>query len=268
MKDQTPKSFPILAFTLALVGALFGGQHAEAQEVATGESAVYGAATGPAVLTTDELYGGLIIHTQGAGVSLRRAVFKNAEQARLWGADLVYLRHPKEEKTSNPAYEDGRPYVYGKVNAFHMLRLLTGGQTHHSAKLRRDAVRFSTSWTFGPSLGLLKPIYHLIGYTDIPYDYLATERYDPSVHFSDDIYGAAAWSNGLDELQLVPGLHFSYSVDFEYGTERATPRALSIGAAVDGFLWKPEILADKFEQNRYAFVTLFARFDVGKRWTD
>lgn len=247
---------------------LVAAQLTQAQEAATGEAAVYGASTGPAVLTTDELYAGLVLHTQGAGVTLRRAVFKNAEKARLWGADLVYLRHAKEEKTTNPAYEDGRPYVYGKVNAFHMLRLLTGGQTFHSTKLRNDAVRFSTSWNVGPSIGLLKPVYLLIGYTDIPYDYLATERYDPSTHFSDDIYGAAPWSNGLDELSIVPGAHFSYSLDFEYGTVREEPRSLSVGAAVDAFLWKPEIIADRYEQNHLLFVTLFARFEVGKRWAD
>lgn len=268
MFSTSRTSAPIRAWLLAAVACCAATWSAVAQEAATGESAVYGAASGPAVLTTDELYAGLVLHTQGAGVTLRRAVFKNAEKARLWGADLVYLRHAKEEKTTNPAYEDGRPYVYGKVNAFHMLRLLTGGQTFHSTKLRTDAVRFSTSWNFGPSIGLLKPVYLLIGYTDIPYDYLATERYDPSTHFSDDIYGAAPWSNGLDELSLVPGAHVSYSVDFEYGTVRAEPRSLSVGAAVDAFLWKPEIIADRYEQNHLLFVTLFARFEVGKRWTD
>jgi len=263
------KAWRPLCLVLVLgISGFAGWPDLRAQEQATGESSVYGATSGPAVLTSDELFAGLTLHTQGAGVSLRRAVFKNAEKARLWGADLVYLRHPKEEKTTNPAYEDGRPYVYGKVNAFHMFRLLAGGQTFHSVKLRRDAVRFATSWNLGPSIGLLKPVYLLIGYTDIPYDYLATERYNPNEHYSDDIYGAAPWSNGLDEIGFVPGLHASYSVDFEYGSVREEPRSFSVGAAVDGFLWQPEIIANRYEQNRLVFVTLFARIEVGKRWTD
>jgi hypothetical protein len=40
-----------------------------------------------------------------------------------------------------------------------------------------------------------------------------------------------------------------------------------VGAAVDAFVWKPEIIADRYNQNQLAFVTLFARLEVGRRWT-
>ena len=219
------------------------------------------------LLPTDEWQGGLLIHTQGAGLGIAKARYTDATHLRTWGADLLYMRNAKEEKTSNPVYDDGRSYVYGKVNALLMLRL-TAGKTHaRTPKLRRDAVRLSTTWRVGGVLGLLKPVYLEIGYPDIPYDYISVERYDPDRHFSDDIYGQAPWLNGIGELRPVPGLHASYAFDFEYGEEREQLKALVVGAAVDAFVWQPEILAERYNQNQWAFVTLFARMDVGRRWT-
>ena len=42
---------------------------------------------------------------------------------------------------------------------------------------------------------------------------------------------------------------------------------LTVGMAVDAFFEKPEILADQFDQNRRIFVTLYAQFEVGRRWS-
>ena len=183
----------------------------------TGDQAVYrdGKVNIP---LTDEVQLGAIFHTQGFGVNLRRGFYQNAFAVRSIGADLAYFKHPKEIKTSNPIYENGRPYVYGKQNTLQMLRLLIGKHRIRSEKLRRDAVRLSTFWKSGVTLRILKQVYLEIGYPDIPYDYVATERYDPEAHFSDNIYGQASWSNGLDELSLVPGLHAAYGLDFEYGS--------------------------------------------------
>ncbi len=235
--------------------------------LATGDQAVYGADGSVQVPLTDEAQFGVMLHTQGVGLTARRGFYQNAFRIKWWGVDVLTYKNPKEERTSNPVYEDGRPYVYGKVNTLQMLRLWRGGQKLRSEKLRKDAVRFSTQWRCGISLGVLKPVYMEIGYPDIPYDYIATERYDPDEHFSNDIYGQAAWMNGLDELRVVPGLHGSYGLDFEYGGVRHVQRTLAVGLAVDAFLESPEIFAEKFEQNNRFFVTLFATFEIGGNWT-
>lgn len=235
-------------------------------EPLTGDQAVYrdGKVSVP---LTDEYQVGVLLHTQGIGVTARRGYYLNAFSVRNFGVDLAHFKHPKEIQTTNPIYENGRPYVYGKQNTLQILRLWYGKQTLRAEKLRRDAVRFGTDWKVGASLGILKPVYLEIGYPDIPYDYTATERYDPDAHFSDNIYGRADWSNGLDELAVVPGVHFSYGLNFEYGDERFVPKALTTGVAVDAFLTAPEVFAAKFEQNNRLFVTLFATFEVGRNWT-
>jgi len=222
----------------------------------------------PNLAVTDELQVGAIFHTQGLGVTFRRGNYVNPLEIKQFGADLAYFKHPKEIRTSNPIYENGRPYVYGKQNTLQMLRLWFGKQSVLALKSRKNGVRYGAFWKVGCSAGILKPVYLEIGYPDIPYDYVATERYDPDLHFSDNIYGMAAWSNGLDELKVVPGFHASYALDFEYGTERYVPKTLSTGVSFDGFLVAPEIFADKFEQNNRFFVTLFATFEVGRNWRD
>ena len=104
-----------------LGGMLIGfGWSGEARaQVFSGDQAVYadGAAKIP---LTDEFQFGLHMHTQGGGVTLRKGNYKGAFRIAWLGADLVILKHPKEIKISNPIYENGRPYVYGKQNAFQM----------------------------------------------------------------------------------------------------------------------------------------------------
>ena len=93
------------------------------------------------------------------------------------------ISHPKEIQTSNPIYENGRPYVYGKQNTLQIL-VWYGKQNLRSEKLARRCpiqqfILGLWSGVGGFETGLLE-----IGYPDILYDYTATERYDPDAHFS------------------------------------------------------------------------------------
>jgi hypothetical protein len=248
---------------LLLGGLLFAAGHAVSQTSAGGayEDSL------PLTRVTDEMSWGLMLHTQGAGFTFARGLYVDGTHVRMWVADLAYIRNLKEQKTTNPVYDEGASYVYGKVNAFHTLRLLTGRQVLRSEKIRKDAVRFSTMWLWGASLGIEKPVYLEIGYPDIPYTSISVERYNPDEHFSDDIFGQASWVNGINELTLVPGVHLSYSLEFEYGNQREVMRSLNIGVDADVFLKEPMILAEKFDQNSRYFITLHAKLQLGRRWT-
>ena len=254
-----------LLLVYILLGVATAEQHAFGQDM-TGDEAVYNDGQIEIPLS-DEIQFGILLHTQGGGLTARKGSYRGASRINWIGTDLSIFRHPKELKISNPVYENGRSYVYGKQNALQLLRVWRGYQRLHSEKLRKDAVRLSTHWRYGFTLGVLKPVYLEIGYPDIPYDYIATEEYDSNEHFSDNIYGQASWSNGLDQLDLVPGLHTSYAIDFEYGNERFEQRTLAVGIACDAFLTPPEIFAAGFEQNHRFFVTLFATFERGRNWT-
>lgn len=79
--------------------------------ISTGNDVVYGK-DGVDVLYSHTSGIHLIAHSQGAGVGAHYGLFLNAKTSRSINADLVYFKHEKEEKTSNPVYNDGLPYVF------------------------------------------------------------------------------------------------------------------------------------------------------------
>ena len=137
---------------------------------AAGDQAVYrdGKVNVP---LTDEYQVGVLFHTQGIGVTAAAA--STAMPLPCGTSGRFGLFQAPEIQTSNPIYENGRPYVYGKQNTLQSCGCGTASRTF-VPKNRRDAVRFSTFWKAGAALAVLKPVHLEIGYPDIPYDYTAT----------------------------------------------------------------------------------------------
>jgi hypothetical protein len=234
--------------------------------IATGKDIVYGE-DGIDVLFSHTSGVNIFAHTQGAGVGFRYGYFLTAKSSRSIGTDLLYFRHEKEEKTFNPVYDDGLPYVFGKVNSLLIFRVFVESRRELSPKLRKSAVKVERVFRYGGSLGLEKPVYLEIGYPEIPYEYLATERYDPDEHFYNDIFGRSPWVSGLDEIKVVPGGIVSYGLIFEYGNERLRTRSVEVGAAIDVFIRPVEIMAEQFVESQFAFLSLYLKLGVGAKWT-
>lgn len=234
--------------------------------IATGKDIVYGE-DGIDVLFSHTSGVNIFAHTQGAGVGFRYGYFLTAKSSRSIGTDLLYFRHEKEEKTFNPVYDDGLPYVFGKVNSLLIFRVFVELRRELSPKLRKSAVKVERVFRYGGSLGLEKPVYLEIGYPEIPYEYLATERYDPDEHFYNDIFGRSPWVSGLDEIKVVPGGIVSYGLIFEYGNERSRTRSVEVGAAIDVFIRPVEIMAEQFVESQFAFLSLYLKLGVGAKWT-
>lgn len=208
---------------------------------------------------------GLSLHTRGTGGHIERGAYRGVGKVNTWSLEVVSMKHPKEVRSFNPVYDQGKSYVFGKVNAAYVARLGWGKRTVVTPKLRNGAVAIGWKYAFGPALGLVKPVYLEIGYPDIPYSYLLIERYDPAVHGTDDIYGRAGALNGILEMVPVPGGFARVAVDFEYGGEREILRTLSVGAQLDGFVTPLEIMAPEFGQNDRFFLTLFVHWSFGRQ---
>ena len=69
----------------------------------------------------------------------------------------MFVRHPKEEKTRNPIYEDGLPYVYGKVNAHHAVRVQRYRAEILAEKYRQNGVTVAKTSHYGVVLGVQSP---------------------------------------------------------------------------------------------------------------
>ena len=148
---------------------------------------------------------GLSLHTRGTGGHIELGAYRGVGKVNTWSFEVVSMKHPKEVRSFNPVYDQGKSYVFGKVNSAYVARLGWGKRTVVTPKLRNGAVAIGWKYAFGPALGLVKPVYLEIGYPDIPYSYLLIERYDPAVHGTDDIYGRAGALNGILEMVPVPG---------------------------------------------------------------
>ncbi len=231
----------------------------------TGYDAVYG--DGVDLVLTDAARFHVTLHSQGAGLGFQRGKFDGAFALRGWQAELVFVRHPKEEKTRNPVYEESLPYVYGKVNAHHALRIQRFKHTVLAEKYRKSGVTVSRATEWGLVVGIAKPVFLEIGYPEIPYTSLQVEQYDPAVHFSDRIYGRAPWVNGLEMLSVNPGLGWGEGMAFEFHDSRTTTRTLDAAVRVDAYLKPVEILASEFVTPRRVQVTFLLRYAGGAQWS-
>jgi len=265
---QTERKINFISVAIYFIVILFGNDFLAQTNtgITTGKDAVYGE-EGVDVLFSHTSGGHISVHTQGAGIGARYGYFTTAKKSKSIAVDLRYFRHEKEEKTANPVYNDGLPYIFGKVNSFLAFNIVYESRKELTPKLRKGAVQVSTVKKFGGSLGMEKPVYLEIGYPEIPYEYLATERYNPEEHFYNDIYGRSPWVNGLDEIKLIPGGTVSYGLLFEYGDQRAKTKSVELGITLDVYMRPIEIMAVEFVDSNFAFLNLYLRLEVGAKWT-
>ena len=249
---------------LAFVGAA-QTPATNATENATGLDAVFG--EGVDVVLSEAARFHVMLHTQGAGIGFQRGKYDGAMRIRGWQMELAFVRHLKEEKTRNPVYEEALAYVYGKVNAHHVLRVQHFTQTLLFEKYRKGGVTVSRLGQWGVAVGVSKPVYLEIGYPEIPYTSLQVERYDPEVHFSNRIYGRAPWVNGLESLGFNPGLSAGQALTFEFNDTRSATRTLDLGAGADVYLRPVEIMAADFVTARRVHLTFYLRYAWGAQWS-
>lgn len=212
---------------------------------------------------TAEYSGGLIIHTNGFGANFRYGRFLNEGSKRLWTAELVNMKHPKEQRSYNPFFENARSYHFGKLNAMWALRTHFGFQNTLFSKELKKSVEINYIITGGPVLAFLKPIYLEVQSPSSRGSRLSTERYDPDIHSLNNIYGRAGYLTGLGETSVYPGLSLKFALNFEYAPEDEILRSVEVGANFDAFHKEMEIMA--FDHNNQFWFTLYANILIGKK---
>jgi len=218
------------------------------------------------VLYSHQLFGGINLHTQGGGAFMNFSKFQDAFHLTNFGLEVVFLKHEKEIRSFNPVYEDSKSYVVGKANSFFIVRPSIGREKILTKKLRKSGVQVGYSYSFGPSIGLTKPIYLEIGYPSIPYDYLVVERYNPDEHFSNNIFGRASGLKGFNKMKLHPGGFVKFAMNIEYSNEKSRLKGVEVGAVLDVFLKDVPIMAEQLAQNNQFFLNGFVNIYIGKRY--
>jgi hypothetical protein len=180
------------------------------------------------------------------------------------GFDVIILTHPKEIKTFNPYYEDGKGYFFGKMNSVILLKPSIGFEKLLSEKYRKTGVQISYTVQAGPSFAVLKPVYLEIGKPRFPYEYIDVERYNPEVHSIEDIYGRASYINGLSKIKMSYGINASVGLNFEYSNVSDGIRGLSVGVMIDAFSKELPIMA--LAENKKIFAGFYIALFYGKKY--
>ena len=215
------------------------------------------------VLLKQEFTGGAMIHTQGWGLLLRRSKNKTFLRKRVFELEAVSMEHPKEIKSVNPYYENSNSYVYGELNQVVVTRFGYGRHNVLYAKFDKG-VEIRYLYIGGFSMAWAKPIYLEIGYPTIPYEYVATERYDPEKHAVDNIYGRSSVFRGIDKMQFYPGIYGKFGFSFEYGRKQKSVRSLEAGVVIDYYIRDVPMMANI--NNDPYYLTFYLAVNFGLKW--
>jgi len=217
----------------------------------------------PRIFYRNEKSIGVLLTSNGYGISGRYAKRINARKKTIYELDFIGIKHPKEVKITN-YYSSNKSYVFGKLNSFFDIRVGYGRQKEMFRKVDRGGISIRRYYSFGPSLGILKPVYYEVietNTTDPNNNYLKQEKFDPSIH-QGYIWGKASFFKGFNEISVVPGAYGRFGLTFEYSRHDITLHALEAGVALDIFPKEIPIMAT--EKNNFIFFSLFVGYRFGK----
>lgn len=217
---------------------------------------------------------GFRAHTQrslGLGITVGR--LRTYYRTTFYHLSLSELRSVKEQRQSpDPSLNRSfRPYAFGKQNSLFALRGGWGVKRYFSEKARSRGVAVGASYTFGPTLGLVKPYYLAVRRVDPdnPGNFrVAHQRYNEENQrtFLDNtrILGASPFGRGLNELGILPGANASAALHLDWGAFDEFVKALEIGATLDVFSKQAPIMVSD-QANSSFFLTFFVNMQLGKR---
>ena len=186
---------------------------------------------------------------------------------------LGELKHSKEQRQSADPLRSRsfRPFIYGKQNNFFVARAGWGVKRYYSEKAKHKGVALGLSYSFGPSLGMLKPYYLAICYPDpnnpgdcrIFHEKYSDENANLFLDENGRIKGASPFTRGFSEISVLPGANASIAFHLDWGAFDEFVKALEIGAMLDVFPKRVPILVT--EENNQFFLNFFVNLQLGKR---
>lgn len=212
-------------------------------------------------------------HTnKGVGFGYQKGKILTYYKTTFYQIGVSELKHPKEfRQGSDPALTRSyRPYTYGKQNNFFAIRGAYGTKRYFSEKAQRKGVAVGMSYSFGGTLGILKPYYLALRrpYPDQPgLSRVVSERYSESNAdlFLDDsrIIGASSFFKGFSQIQMRPGINAAIATHLDWGAFDEFLKALEVGLMIDFFPTKLPILVS--EENQRLFLNFYCSAQLGKR---
>lgn len=208
---------------------------------------------------------GILLNTDGVGISYRGAKRIDFRNKRLFEIDAGTLKSIKEYRQSSIWTQSS--FIFGKLNSTIFVRSGIGHQHELFKKADLGGIAVRYFYSAGPVLAIYKPIYyrvlHLLLPPNPPNEYeLKKEKFDPaSIVSAQDIYSKASFTTGLDETKVMPGIYAKGGFNFEYSKEDKIIHAIEVGAQINAFPQKIPIMA--VSNNKFVFFSLFVSYRFG-----
>jgi hypothetical protein len=203
----------------------------------------------------------LHVASHGFGADYRYHKRIDNFKKRIYSVDVAYIKDPKEIKRTNPYALYQKQFVFGKVNNFYNIRAGLGLQKKMFSKMDKGGIEINWFYQFGPTLGILKPIYYeVFNFSTQEY---STEKFDPNnIHSEYDILGKASFFKGFNELTIAPGGFAKIGFNFEFSQNDKLVKYIEGGGSIDVFSRSIPIMAT--EENNLFFFALFLHYRFGK----
>lgn len=218
------------------------------------------------VLYRNEATGKIYANTRGIGMLYRRGKHITAKTRSYYEFDIQTLKHPKEVKVAGTA-DNRKRFVYGKINSVFLLRGSIGMQQVIFKKADNKAIEVRGSYSLGGILGFAKPYYVQVYRS--PTFWQGQGKYE-DVRFNvdnftqDSVVGKGAFSSGLAETVIYPGISGKFNLSFEYAPYTDYIRAIETGISVDYFPSALPIMARNPNEN--IIITFHVGFVFGRKW--
>ena len=205
----------------------------------------------------------IAIHSQGFGAGF--TIGKIIHKTTYWRTEIVSLHSTKEIKNINLLTFSTRPFVYGKLNSVYALRFGYGEQRRIFGKPYWGGVETRWNYEAGASLAFLKPYYYYVVVYK-PYgtnDFIEVEEEQT---FADHdqwitILGKSAFTKGLTETKLSPGVHASIGLSFDFAKSRTKVQALNVDVIAEYYPLGVNIMDQ--QRNPWFYLTFMLSYHWG-----
>lgn len=210
------------------------------------------------------------VHGTSRGLGIELELSKGPLHRQfLYGLSLNQLKDLREVQIESFFGDQGRSYVYGKLNHFVVLQPSFGIQYHLIPPNNLNVMQILGGIKIGPSIGFLNP-YFLEIYQPGPNPGNQNRDivpFNPAEHSYGRIYGRASLVSSRLELSPILGMGIKAHVLIDFGRNVSNISALKLGLNLDAFTKPVPILLEREGiQNNRLFFAVSAGFLFGKRW--
>ncbi|RYE09292.1 MAG: hypothetical protein EOP51_33365 [Sphingobacteriales bacterium] len=223
-----------------------------------------------------EFSGGFRLTSNGWGIFVDKGWVKSDDKLRdyfyntkVLQIELSEKKNPKEIKRNNSLNgldnRDTKPFIYGKINSFYAFKLGYGMRKMIAGKPENKTV--SVHWVYlgGLTLGLQKP-YYLETYNldNGTIESIKYSKENESRFLGQLIVGSSGFAKGLNELQMIPGVHAKTALHFDFAASKKSKLALETGINAEYYSKKIELMA--YQDAKPYFVDVYVSLQFGGRW--